>query len=107
MRKAREEAVIHGLPHQAQQTNMVAAVPPFLRLRVKGSLELPRLEVKAMERGSKEAVLGVTEYLAENGLIDDLAVELVDMIVPLNDPARRGELLGRMMERWEEWEQYG
>ena len=30
----------------------------------------------------------MTEYLAENGLIDDLAVELMSMLVPLNDPAR-------------------
>ncbi len=57
-----------------------------------------------MEGGSNEGPVVVMQHLAEHGLIDDLVGELMKMLVPLNDPARMGEPLGRMMERWEKWE---
>jgi ankyrin repeat protein len=98
MRRAREEAARQGMPPEEQEEKALAAAPTCLRGRVEGNRELPTAAVPAAE-GSVRTL--VATHLAEEGLTNDLVGELMDMLLPLSDSARRGKPLGHMIEQWE------
>ena len=97
MRRAREEAARQGLSPREQEEKALAAAT-FLRGRVEGNQELPSVGVSSADDSMRTLV---AKHLAEVGLIEVLVGELMYMLVPVSDSARRGEPLGHMIEQWE------
>ena len=100
MRRAREEAARQGMSPDEQEEKALAAAK-FLRGRVEGKQELPTVVVTPADVIERTLV---AKHLAEEGLTNDLVGELMDMLLPVSDSARRGKPLGHMIEQWDKFQ---
>lgn len=94
-----------AVPEAVQRVILGMAAPAFLKGRVEAGRALPAVSVgeAAAEEGKAEAaaVLRLVVGLEGPGLPSNVFMELLDMMVPKWDPARKGEPLGAYYERVE------
>ena len=111
--KARTGAGTKGHPAPLQQQEAVAAAPVYLRQRVAQAQELPLVTIQ--HDNEEEKLAACVKYalglegggivLAEGqeptvGMLPEVLVELVELLVPKWDPARKGRALGEGYSRW-------
>lgn len=92
-----------GLPPDMQEA-VLALAPPgpvFIKGRVAVEKALPRVSVVGEDEGLVGVVRCVVGLDGDVGLSPDLMVELLEMMTPKWDPARKGEVLGAYYEKVE------
>jgi hypothetical protein len=87
--KAAKAARDKGLSIAAQQKATLAAVPAYLKGRVAWGEEMPAVTVA----GEDEKLVATLQFVLE-GLPGELFTELLELLVPVWDPALQGKPLG-------------
>ena len=122
--KAFTDAVKNALSRGPLQRAVLAAAPKYLRGRVERGEELPRVKVVERQGSDKEQLAACVKYALgleggggvvfegqepTVGMLPEVLVELLEMLVPKWDPARKGRPLGEgyIEEEEEEEEEEG